>query len=231
MDDAHLAVSSPPQTEPLPQPSTGSEPARPCAQPARRAPATTRAACGSGCGGRTTGCSSEVLASWERPATSSTSPSSRLLVKGADVHYRPAAVLAFCVAVTNNFLWNRHWTFKATRRSRGLPGGALPGRQPVRARFNLVVLELLVSVGGRRRRSRRRRSRSSPRRRSTSSATSSGASASREPAPRATRRRLTPIADARRLAALAAVRRAGGARCRPAPRRRRAARRSRRARR
>ena len=32
---------------------------------------------------------------------------------GLGVHYIPAAVLAFCVAVTNNFLWNRHWTFDA----------------------------------------------------------------------------------------------------------------------
>ena len=29
------------------------------------------------------------------------------------VHHIPAAVGAFCVAVTNNFLWNRHWTFRA----------------------------------------------------------------------------------------------------------------------
>src|SRR3954470_16525991 len=36
------------------------------------------------------------------------------LVKAFGVHYILAAVLAFCVAVTNNFLWNRHWTFKAT---------------------------------------------------------------------------------------------------------------------
>lgn len=29
------------------------------------------------------------------------------------LHYAVAAVGAFCVAVTNNFLWNRHWTFAA----------------------------------------------------------------------------------------------------------------------
>ncbi len=28
--------------------------------------------------------------------------------------YRAAAVLAFCVAVLNNFSWNRGWTFRAT---------------------------------------------------------------------------------------------------------------------
>jgi putative flippase GtrA len=29
-----------------------------------------------------------------------------------DVHYRLAYVFAFCVAVTNNFFWNRVWTFR-----------------------------------------------------------------------------------------------------------------------
>ncbi len=36
-----------------------------------------------------------------------------LLVEVADVDFRVAGVLAFCVAVTNNFLWHRGWTFKA----------------------------------------------------------------------------------------------------------------------
>ena len=29
------------------------------------------------------------------------------------IHYIGAAILAFCVAVLNNFWWNRHWTFDA----------------------------------------------------------------------------------------------------------------------
>ena len=29
------------------------------------------------------------------------------------LHYLLAATFAFVVAVTNNFWWNRHWTFKA----------------------------------------------------------------------------------------------------------------------
>ena len=36
-----------------------------------------------------------------------------LMVEGVGINYRPAAVVAFVVAVTNNFVWNRHWTFKA----------------------------------------------------------------------------------------------------------------------
>ena len=46
-----------------------------------------------------------------------------LLARGLGVHYAAAAVAAFCVAVTNNFLWNRHWTFE--RRARA-PGGSRP---------------------------------------------------------------------------------------------------------
>src|SRR5215204_4732680 len=36
-----------------------------------------------------------------------------IMVGPIDLHYIPAAVLSFCVAVTNNFWWNRHWTFDA----------------------------------------------------------------------------------------------------------------------
>jgi putative flippase GtrA len=36
-----------------------------------------------------------------------------LAVHGAGLGYQVAATLAFLVAVSNNFLWNRHWTFKA----------------------------------------------------------------------------------------------------------------------
>ncbi len=34
-----------------------------------------------------------------------------------NVHYIGAATLAFCVAVANNFMWNRHWTFRSQRHS------------------------------------------------------------------------------------------------------------------
>jgi dolichol-phosphate mannosyltransferase len=37
------------------------------------------------------------------------------LVKGLDVHYIPAAVASFAVAVTNNYAWNRLWTFRHQR--------------------------------------------------------------------------------------------------------------------
>jgi putative flippase GtrA len=68
-----------------------------------------------------------------------------LLVGSLGVHHAVAAVGAFCVAVTNNFLWNRYWTFG-------------PGDGPAHfqaARFfavslaslglNIAVLELLIA--------------------------------------------------------------------------------------
>ena len=36
-----------------------------------------------------------------------------ILVEGLGAHHFPAAIGAFCVAIANNFLWNRHWTFDA----------------------------------------------------------------------------------------------------------------------
>jgi len=67
------------------------------------------------------------------------------LVTGADLHYRTAAVLAFCVAVTNNFLWNRHWTFKARNGHAGFQAARFLVVSLVALAFNLAVLELLVS--------------------------------------------------------------------------------------
>jgi dolichol-phosphate mannosyltransferase len=67
------------------------------------------------------------------------------LVTGADLHYRTAAVLAFCVAVTNNFMWNRHWTFKARHGHAGFQAARFLVVSIVALAFNLLVLEALVS--------------------------------------------------------------------------------------
>ncbi len=59
------------------------------------------------------------------------------LVKGLGVHHVVAAVGAFCVAVLNNYLWNRAWTFSGSE-----------GRTSFQAtRFFLVSLgALLVNI-------------------------------------------------------------------------------------
>jgi dolichol-phosphate mannosyltransferase len=68
------------------------------------------------------------------------------LVHALDVHYILAAVAAFCVAVTNNFLWNRHWTFAAREGHMGFQAMRLLTVSLLALGFNLIVLELLVSV-------------------------------------------------------------------------------------
>ena len=69
------------------------------------------------------------------------------LLKGADIHYLPAAACSFVVAVSNNFFWNRQWTFRHRRGhlySQGMRfflvslGGLA---------LNLVLLRALVALG------------------------------------------------------------------------------------
>ncbi len=57
-------------------------------------------------------------------------------------------MLAFCVAVTNNFLLNRHWTFKAGDGHAGFQAARFLAVSLLALGFNLIVLELLVSVAG-----------------------------------------------------------------------------------
>lgn len=67
---------------------------------------------------------------------------------GLGVHYIPAAVIAFAVAVTNNFLWNRHWTFDAKHGHAGFQAMRFFTVSVLALGINLAVLELLVqSVG------------------------------------------------------------------------------------
>lgn len=64
-----------------------------------------------------------------------------------DVHYIGAAILAFCVAVMNNFWWNRHWTFDARHGHAGFQAARFFTVSVLALAINLIALELLVGAG------------------------------------------------------------------------------------
>jgi putative flippase GtrA len=68
------------------------------------------------------------------------------LVRGADVHYLAAAVCSFLVAVTNNYTWNRLWTFRAQRGHVGLQGIRFLLVSVAALAANLVCLQLLTDL-------------------------------------------------------------------------------------
>lgn len=71
-----------------------------------------------------------------------------LAVELGDLHHLVAATLAFLVAVTNNFWWNRHWTFRARGGHAGFQAARFFTVSVAAFLFAAVVLELLVSVVG-----------------------------------------------------------------------------------
>lgn len=68
-----------------------------------------------------------------------------LAVKVLDVHHLIAATLAFMVAVTNNFLWNRHWTFAAGSGRASVQSARFFTVSVAAFVFAAAVLELMVS--------------------------------------------------------------------------------------
>jgi putative flippase GtrA len=64
-----------------------------------------------------------------------------------DTGHRIAATLAFLVAVLNNFVWNRHWTFRAGAGHAGFQAARFFAVSIGAFLFALAVLETLVSVG------------------------------------------------------------------------------------
>jgi putative flippase GtrA len=70
------------------------------------------------------------------------------LVEGADAHHVLAAVVAFGVAVSNNFFWNRHWTFAAGEGHAGFQAARFFAVSLFGLLVNLAVLELLVQSAG-----------------------------------------------------------------------------------
>ena len=71
-----------------------------------------------------------------------------LLLRGLDLHYIPAAIGSFFfVAVTNNYTWNRLWTFRGSRGNLVLQGLRFFVVSVLALAANLVVLHLFVQVG------------------------------------------------------------------------------------
>jgi dolichol-phosphate mannosyltransferase len=66
------------------------------------------------------------------------------LVAGLDVHHIAGAIGAFCVAVTNNFMWNRSWTFRATEGHAAHQGMRFLTVSVLALGVNLALLALLV---------------------------------------------------------------------------------------
>jgi putative flippase GtrA len=69
------------------------------------------------------------------------------LLHGAGLHYRLAAVGSFVVAVTNNYTWNRLWTFRGQRGHFAYQGMRFFVVSVVALCANLVALSVLVGVG------------------------------------------------------------------------------------
>jgi len=67
-----------------------------------------------------------------------------LLVHAASLDYKLAAVAAFVVALSNNFVWNRLWTFRASDGHAGFQAVRFCVVSLVAFGFNLAVLSMLV---------------------------------------------------------------------------------------
>jgi putative flippase GtrA len=66
----------------------------------------------------------------------------------AGLHHLASAAVAYVVAVTNNFLLNRHWTFRARNGHAGFQAARFFAVSTCAALLAAAILELLVSVAG-----------------------------------------------------------------------------------
>jgi dolichol-phosphate mannosyltransferase len=64
-----------------------------------------------------------------------------------DVNYLLAAICSFLVAVTNNYLWNRIWTFRRQRGHLVFQGFRFLLVSMIALAANLVFLSVLVALG------------------------------------------------------------------------------------
>lgn len=70
-----------------------------------------------------------------------------LLAGVVELHHSLAAIGAFCVAVANNFFWNRRWTFAGSAATR-FQAARFFTVSLVGLAVNLAVLEILIEVVG-----------------------------------------------------------------------------------
>ena len=69
------------------------------------------------------------------------------LTGALDLHHIPAAIGAFGVAVTNNFLWNRHWTFDhAKGEHAGFQAARFFTVSVLALGINLAALQVLIEL-------------------------------------------------------------------------------------
>ncbi len=68
-----------------------------------------------------------------------------LLAGNLGVYHSVAAIGAFCVAVTNNFLWNRYWTFGPGEGPASFQAARFFAVSIASLALNLVVLEALLA--------------------------------------------------------------------------------------
>lgn len=69
------------------------------------------------------------------------------LLEGAGLHYLPAAVCSFVVAVSNNYFWNRQWTFRHRRGHVYHQGVRFLLVSLAALGLNLLILRGLVALG------------------------------------------------------------------------------------
>jgi putative flippase GtrA len=71
-----------------------------------------------------------------------------VLTGNLGVHHVIAAIGAFCVAITNNFLWNRYWTFGPGKGTASFQAARFLVVSVVSLVINLAALEVLVGGAG-----------------------------------------------------------------------------------
>jgi dolichol-phosphate mannosyltransferase len=68
-----------------------------------------------------------------------------VLADNVGVHHAIAAIGAFCVAVTNNFLWNRYWTFGPGEGKASFQAARFLTVSVLSLVLNLAVLEAILA--------------------------------------------------------------------------------------